>query len=96
MSENFAMQNKNKISSASNGSLNEDQLREEILKELTEASRYRLHSYNQQKNYTKGLVDLALLTANANQLRHLIELDNDTMRVLNIVFISLSIFLQVN
>ena len=44
----------------------------------------------------KGLVDIALLTANANQLRHVIQLDNEAMRILNIVLISLSITLQVD
>jgi hypothetical protein len=44
----------------------------------------------------KGLVDIALLTANANQLRHVIQLENEAMRILNIVLISLSITLQVD
>ena len=41
-------------------------------------------------------MDIALLTANANQLRHVIQLENEAMRILNIVLISLSITLQVN
>merc|ERR1712223_1555146 len=55
----------------------------------------QLHSHSQMKNFTKGFADLALLTANVNQLRHVLELQDDTMRTLNIVFLSLSIFLQV-
>ena len=91
MSEKFAMEDKNKRASTDN--LKEEI--KEILQELDNASVEKLHSYTQQKNFTKGLVDIALLTANANQLRHVVEFENDTMRTLNIVFISLSILLQV-
>ena len=38
---------------------------------------------------------MALLTANVNQLRHVLELQDDTMRTVNIVFLALSIVLQV-
>ena len=51
-------------------------------------------NYYQSKNFAKGLVDIALLTANANQLTHAIHLQNE-MRTLIIVLISLSIILQV-
>ena len=51
-------------------------------------------NYYQSKNFAKGLVDIALLTANANQLTHAIHLQNE-MRILIIVLISLSIILQV-
>ena len=51
-------------------------------------------NYCQKKNFAKGLVDIALLTANANQLTHAIHLQNE-MRILIIVLISLSIILQV-
>ena len=93
MSEKFAMEDRNKKTSSSSENLKEEI--KEILQELDNASVEKLHSYTQQKNFTKGLVDIALLTANANQLRHVIEFDNDTMRTLNITFISLSIILQV-
>ena len=94
MSEKFAMEDRNKKTSSSSENLKEEI--KEILQELDNASVEKLHSYTQQKNFTKGLVDIALLTANANQLRHVIEFDNDTMRTLNITFISLSIILQVS
>merc|ERR1712141_342016 len=55
----------------------------------------QLHSHAQMKNFTKGFADLALLTANVNQLRHVIDLQDDVMRILSVVFLSLSIILQV-
>merc|ERR1711935_700336 len=90
----MGMQEKNNKDSSSTDGLNKDEI-QEILKELSDADSAKLHSYTQQKNFTKGLVDIALLTANANQLRHVIQFENETMRTLNIVFISLSILLQV-
>merc|ERR1711997_951435 len=56
----------------------------------------QLHSNAQNKNFTKGFADLALLTANVNQLRHVLAFEDDSMRTVNIVFLSLSIFLQVS
>ena len=52
-------------------------------------------NYYQSKNFAKGLVDIALLTANANQLTHAIHLQDESMRILITVLISLSIILQV-
>ena len=52
-------------------------------------------NYNQSKNFAKGLVDIALLTANANQLTHAIQLQNEDMKILITLLISLSILLQV-
>ena len=52
-------------------------------------------NYYQSKNFAKGLVDIALLTANANQLTHAIQLQNESMKILITVLISLSIILQV-
>ena len=52
-------------------------------------------NYYQSKNFAKGLVDIALLTANANQLTHAIHLQNESMKILITVLISLSIILQV-
>ena len=61
----------------------------------SETDTLKLHSYTQQKNFTKGLVDLALLTANANQLIEAIQFKDELMKTLFIVLISLSITLQV-
>ena len=72
---------------------NEAKVKEE--RERIEANANQLHSHSQQKNFTKGFADLALLTANVSQLRHVLQLQDDTMRTLNIVLLSLSIFLQV-
>ena len=52
-------------------------------------------NYYQSKNFAKGLVDIALLTANANQLTHAIHLQDESMRILITVLISLSMILQV-
>ena len=52
--------------------------------------------YDQRKNLAKGLVDIALLTANANQLIHAIHLQDETMKIVVTVMISLSIILQVD
>ena len=52
-------------------------------------------NYYQSKNFAKGLVDIALLTANANQLSHAIHLQDESMRILITVLISLSMILQV-
>merc|ERR1712215_233282 len=46
------------------------------------------------KTYAKGLMDVALLTANANQLRHALELCAP-FRTLLIVLLSFSIIFQV-
>ena len=72
---------------------NEAKIKEE--REKIEANANQLHSHSQQKNFTKGFADLALLTANVSQLRHVLQLQDDTMRTLNIVLLSLSIVLQV-
>ena len=52
--------------------------------------------YDQRKNLAKGLVDIALLTANANQLIHAIHFQDETMKIVVTVMISLSIILQVD
>lgn len=67
----------------------------DFLEDLNETDTFKLHSYTQQKNFTKGLVDLALLTANANQLIEAIQFKDELMKTLFIVLISLSITLQV-
>merc|ERR1711915_149441 len=53
-----------------------------------------LEKMTDYKTYVKGLMDIALLTANANQLRHALELCQP-FRQLLIVLLSLSILLQV-
>lgn len=47
------------------------------------------------KGWAKGWTDLALLTANANQLRYVVDHPNAHFRILNTVLLSLSIFLQI-
>eukprot|EP00092_Neocalanus_flemingeri_P025429 GFUD01027569.1.p1 GENE.GFUD01027569.1~~GFUD01027569.1.p1 ORF type:complete len:152 (+),score=53.56 GFUD01027569.1:85-540(+) len=53
-----------------------------------------LEKMTDYKTYCKGLMDIALLTANANQLRHALELCAP-FRTLLIVLLSISIVLQV-
>merc|ERR1712212_977183 len=53
-----------------------------------------LEKMTDYKSYSKGLMDIALLTANANQLRHTMEICKP-FRVLLVVLLSLSILLQV-
>ena len=77
---------------AHNSSIEHLRENEEILEEATLE---QLNGYSQQKSYAKGLVDLALVTANANQLRYAWGLENEGLRVLNIVLLTLSIGLQV-
>ena len=56
----------------------------------------QLNSYSDQKSYAKGLVDLALITANASQLRNMLVMEDAELRSLNIALLSLSIILQVS
>ena len=53
------------------------------------------NDYSDRKSYAKGLVDIALLTANANQFKHSLAIEDLTYRVVNITLVSLSIVLQV-
>ena len=53
------------------------------------------NDYSDRKSYAKGLVDIALLTANANQFKHALAIEDLTYRVVNITLVSLSIVLQV-
>eukprot|EP00090_Calanus_glacialis_P012115 TRINITY_DN20558_c0_g1_i3.p1 TRINITY_DN20558_c0_g1~~TRINITY_DN20558_c0_g1_i3.p1 ORF type:complete len:156 (-),score=37.28 TRINITY_DN20558_c0_g1_i3:90-497(-) len=53
-----------------------------------------LEKMAQYKTYAKGLMDIALLSANANQLRHALELCAP-FRTLLIILLSISIILQV-
>ncbi|XP_028161985.1 uncharacterized protein LOC114353977 [Ostrinia furnacalis] len=56
-----------------------------------------VNTYQQKKNLAQGMMDLALLSANANQLRYVIESSSagHPYYYLSVVFISLSIILQV-
>jgi len=53
-----------------------------------------LEKMTDYKSYCKGLMDVALLTANANQLRHTLEIC-EPYRALLVVLLSISILLQV-
>ncbi|KAL0879095.1 hypothetical protein ABMA27_004052 [Loxostege sticticalis] len=56
-----------------------------------------VNTYQQKKNLAQGMMDLALLSANANQLRYVIESSSGghPYYYSSIVFISLSIILQI-
>merc|ERR1711860_219883 len=54
-----------------------------------------LNDYSDRKSYAKGLVDIALLTANANQLKHAIAIDDLTYKIVNICLVITSITLQI-
>ena len=53
-----------------------------------------LTSFSRQKNYVGGLIDVALLIANANQLKHAMLVADPTYRIGMIVATSISIMLQ--
>lgn len=54
-------------------------------------------TYDTKKNMAQGMMDIALLTANANQLRYILEFrgENSTNFVLLLVLIACSLILQV-
>jgi hypothetical protein len=54
-------------------------------------------TYDTKKNMAQGMMDIALLTANANQLRYILEFrgKNSTNFVLLLVLIACSLILQV-
>ncbi|KAM3959691.1 ninjurin A [Aphomia sociella] len=55
-----------------------------------------VNTYQQKKNLAQGMMDLALLSANANQLRYVIETANGHPYYFSsLTFISLSIILQI-
>uniref|UniRef100_A0A1I8NBL5 Ninjurin n=1 Tax=Musca domestica TaxID=7370 RepID=A0A1I8NBL5_MUSDO len=59
-------------------------------------SKTEFHNYQQRKTLGQGMMDLALLTANVNQLRTLLDMEiKHPYYVANVVFISISIFFQV-
>lgn len=53
--------------------------------------------YQQKKNLAQGMMDLALISANANQLRYVLEASNEghPYYYFSVIFISFSLFLQV-
>ena len=53
-----------------------------------------LTSFSRQKNYVGGLIDVALLIANANQLKHAMRIADPTYRIGILVVTSISIALQ--
>uniref|UniRef100_A0A4Y0BKR4 Ninjurin a n=1 Tax=Anopheles funestus TaxID=62324 RepID=A0A4Y0BKR4_ANOFN len=55
-----------------------------------------INVYQQKKSLAQGMMDLALLSANANQLRYVLEsCQNHPFFYVNLVFVSTSIFVQV-
>lgn len=66
-------------------------------KENENVSKTEFHNYQQRKTLGQGMMDLALLTANVNQLRTLLDMEiKHPYYVANVVFISISIFFQVS
>ena len=67
----------------------------QLLSGETVALREReLTSFSRQKNYVGGLIDVALLIANANQLKHAMRIADPTYRIGVLVVTSISIALQ--
>lgn len=56
-----------------------------------------VNAYQQKKTLAQGMMDLALLSANANQLRYVLEsYQRHPYYYPSLIFISLSIVMQVN
>ncbi|XP_034948199.1 ninjurin-2-like [Chelonus insularis] len=51
--------------------------------------------YQQKKTLAEGMMDLALMSANANQLRYVLTAKEDIYRYISLILISLSFVLQV-
>ena len=67
----------------------------QLLSGETVALREReLTSFSRQKNYVGGLIDVALLIANANQLKHAMRIADPTYRIGVLVVTSISVALQ--
>ncbi|XP_059223600.1 ninjurin-A-like [Stomoxys calcitrans] len=59
-------------------------------------SKTAFHTYQQRKTFGQGMMDLALLTANVNQLRAILDAKmKHPYYHVNLVFIGISIFFQV-
>lgn len=55
-----------------------------------------VNEYQQKKNLAQGMMDLALISANANQLRYVLEaFDRHPYYYFSVIFISFSLILQV-
>ena len=65
------------------------------IEECNEKVKAAYKDYAKQKSWGKGFTDLALLTANANQLRYIVDHPDAPYRIFNTVLLSLSILLQV-
>lgn len=65
------------------------------IEQCDERIKAALKDYTKQKSWGKGFTDLALLTANANQLRYIVDHPDAHYRIPNTVLLSLSILLQV-
>ena len=77
-----------------NGAISSNQSNMEVGSEL--CSMDQMNNYADIKNYAKSFVDIALLTANANQLRYIYSTDiNDVTRTPALVLVSMSILFQV-
>ena len=77
-----------------NGAILSNQSNMEVGSEL--CSMDQMNNYADIKNYAKSFVDIALLTANANQLRYIYSTDiNDVTRTPALVLVSMSILFQV-
>ncbi|XP_075161266.1 ninjurin-A-like [Haematobia irritans] len=59
-------------------------------------SKSEFHTYQQKKTFGQGMMDLALLTANVNQLRAILDAETKhPYYIANLSFIGISIFFQV-
>ncbi|XP_044255328.1 ninjurin-A-like [Tribolium madens] len=62
----------------------------------TSVSQKQANSYAAKKTVAQGMMDIALITANANQLRYIIEFNRHSSTFyLNLILIVISLFLQV-
>lgn len=70
---------------------------EKHVKEDAIGKKTQFHDYQQRKTVGQGMMDLALLTANVNQLRSLLDMKTKhPYYYANLVFISMSLFFQVS
>ena len=78
-----------------NGVISSNQSNMDVGSELCSID--QMNNYADIKNYAKSFVDIALLTANANQLRYIYSTDvNDVTRTPALVLVSMSILFQVS
>lgn len=63
-----------------------------------QARQFDINVYQQKKTLAQGMMDIALLSANANQLRYVLELPADNRNAffhISLTFIILSLIIQV-